>query len=315
MPLLSVWVALSSALLHAVANTTARSALRTASPITASLMLVWIQWILFSLLLVPAGGFSNINVVGLLLFCAAGLLTPLLFIVFFFTGIQRIGAARATTIKSAAPIYAVICAVAFLGERPTALRYLGIAAVMAGVLSLVWETADKKGSKTGRMGRRSDYVFPLLAGVCAGVSAILNKAGLSRMDTPLLSAWIGATEAVLLFPLVVRVFPKADRYRIGSQAGLAVAHTERGGLVRGRLLPDPVHQAGRGLDGLHAGPDLAFVRGADLGAVPPGAGAGDAEGGSGGGADRRGRHHAQRFLTGAAHRGLNRRNLRQNTLG
>ena len=217
MPLLSVWVALSSALLHAVANTTARSALRTASPITASLMLVWIQWILFSLLLVPAGGFSSVNVVGLLLFCAAGLLTPLLFIVFFFTGIQRIGAARATTIKSAAPIYAVICAVAFLGEQPTALRYLGIAAVMAGVLSLVWETADKKGSKTGRMGRRSDYVFPLLAGVCAGVAAILNKAGLSRMDTPLLSAWIGATEAVLLFPLVVRVFPKADRYRIGSR--------------------------------------------------------------------------------------------------
>ena len=217
MPLLSVWVALSSALLHAVANTTARSALRTASPITASLMLVWIQWILFSLLLVPAGGFGHINVAGLLLFCAAGLLTPLLFIVFFFTGIQRIGAARATTIKSAAPIYAVIFAVAFLGERPTALRYLGIAAVMAGVLSLVWETADKKGSGTGRMGRRSDYVFPLLAGVCAGVAAVLNKAGLSRMDTPLLSAWIGATEAVLLFPLVVRVFPKADRYRIGSR--------------------------------------------------------------------------------------------------
>ena len=213
MPLLSVWVALSSALLHAVANTTARSALRTASPITASLMLVWIQWILFSLLLVPAGGFGSINVVGLLLFCAAGLMSPLLFIVFFFIGIQRIGAARASTIKSAAPIYAVIFAVAFLGERPTALRYLGIAAVMAGVLSLVWETEDKK----DRVGRRSDYVFPLLAGVCAGVSAVLYKAGLSRMDTPLLSAWIGATEAVLLFPLVVRVFPKADRYRIGSQ--------------------------------------------------------------------------------------------------
>ena len=213
MPLLSVWVALSSALLHAVANTTARSALRTASPITASLMLVWIQWILFGLLLVPAGGFSNINVVGLLLFCAAGLTSPLLFMVFFFTGIQRIGAARAATIKAAAPIYTVIFAVAFLGERPTALRYLGIAAVMAGVLSLVWETEDKK----DLVGRRSDYVFPLLAGVCAGVSAVLYKAGLSRMDTPLLSAWIGATEAVLLFPLVVRVFPKADRYRIGSR--------------------------------------------------------------------------------------------------
>ena len=180
MPLLSVWVALSAALLYAVSNTTARSALRTASPITASLMLIWIQWILFGLLLVPAGGFSNINVAGLLLFCAAGLTSPLLFMVFFFTGIQRIGAARAATIKAAAPIYTVIFAVAFLGERPTALRYLGIAAVMAGVLSLVWETADKK----DRVGRRSDYVFPLLAGVCAGVSAVLYKAGLSRMDTP-----------------------------------------------------------------------------------------------------------------------------------
>ena len=153
MPLLSVWVALSSALLHAVANTTARSALRTASPITASLMLVWIQWILFSLLLVPAGGFGSINVVGLLLFCAAGLMSPLLFIVFFFIGIQRIGAARASTIKSAAPIYAVIFAVAFLGERPTALRYLGIAAVMAGVLSLVWETAGQERFRNGPHGQ------------------------------------------------------------------------------------------------------------------------------------------------------------------
>ena len=213
MPPLSVWIALSAALLHAVANTTVRSGLRTASPITASLVLVWIQWIVFGLLLVPAGGFGRIDGVGLLLFCAAGLTSPLLFMIFFFIGIQRIGAARATTIKSAAPIYTVIFAVAFLGERPDALRYLGIAAVMAGVLSLVWETADKK----GHAGRRSDYLFPLLAGACAGVSAVLYKAGLTRMDTPLLSVWIGATEAVLLFPLLVRVFPKADRYRIGSR--------------------------------------------------------------------------------------------------
>ena len=90
-------------------------------------MIAIIQWVLYTILLLTTGALSSINGAGLAWFAVAGILTPGLFMAFFYIGVQRIGAARAATIKSAAPVYAVICATIFLGERPSILQFFGIA--------------------------------------------------------------------------------------------------------------------------------------------------------------------------------------------
>ena len=163
---------------------------------------------------------------------------------FFYIGVQRIGAARAATIKSAAPVYAVICAVVFLGERPGVLQFFGIVAVIVGVLTIVSESetgtppdADPRSAEHPRTpakrsrGRNFDLLFPLLAGVCTGLAAVLYKFGFARLDSPLLAAWTGATVALFILPLIALLFPKPARYRIGARrawmwvtlAGLATA--------------------------------------------------------------------------------------------
>ena len=138
---------------------------------------------------------------------------------FFYIGVQRIGAARAATIKSAAPVYAVICAVVFLGERPGVLQFFGIVAVIVGVLTIVSESetgtppdanppdADPRSAEHPRTpakrsrGRNFDLLFPLLAGVCTGLAAVLYKFGFARLDSPLLAAWIGAMVALFIWGL------------------------------------------------------------------------------------------------------------------
>ena len=249
MPPLAVWVALLGALLYAVSDTTMRTALRTATPMAGSLMIASIQWVLYTILVFTTGALSSINAAGLAWFAVAGILTPGLFMAFFYIGVQRIGAARAATIKSAAPVYAVICATLFLGERPSVLQFFGIASVVAGVLTIVSQSgsgtrpeanpadADPRSAerprtpvKTSR-GRKFDIIFPLLAGVCTGLAAVLYKFGFARLNSPLLAAWVGATEALLILPLIALLFPKPDRYRIGARrawlwvilAGLATA--------------------------------------------------------------------------------------------
>ncbi|MDP7386393.1 MAG: DMT family transporter, partial [Nitrospinota bacterium] len=205
---------------------------------------------------------------------------------FFYIGVQRIGAARAATIKSAAPVYAVICAVVFLGERPGVLQFFGIVAVIVGVLTIVSESetgtppdanppdADPRSAEHPRTpakrsrGRNFDLLFPLLAGVCTGLAAVLYKFGFARLDSPLLAAWTGATVALFILPLIALLFPKPDR----RASGLDVGHSGRAGHRGGDLLSSPVHRPGGCLCRLHPDPDLPAVRRHHFGRLPAGDG-------------------------------------------
>ncbi len=233
MPPVAIWIALLSSLLYALASTTLRTAMRTATPMASALLIAVIQWVLYSILVLTTGKLYAINAPGLAWFLVAGLLAPGLFTAFFYIGVKRIGASRASTIKSAAPVYAVIGAIIFLGERPSVFQYFGIGAVIAGLLTIASEGDNRTPPKTnppdpgqdsdesprapakGGRGRKFDLIFPLLAGVCAGIAAILYKVGLARLDSPLLGAWIGSTIALLILPGIALLFPKPDRYRIG----------------------------------------------------------------------------------------------------
>ena len=65
MPPLAVWVALLGALLYAVADTTMRTAVRTATPMAGSLLIAIIRWVLYSILVFTTGALSSINAPGL----------------------------------------------------------------------------------------------------------------------------------------------------------------------------------------------------------------------------------------------------------
>lgn len=242
-------VALAVAVLYALADTSVRRALSVTSPITSAQILIAVQWLLYSVLLLGADEFPKIETIGLLCFIGAGLLTPVLFVTFFFIGIQRVGVSRASTLKASAPVYAVIVAVAFLGERPTPLEYIGIVFILCGILSLLGEPRppllegqvshreSKVDSKT-RATRRMGVLFSLLAGLCTGVSAVIVKVAFEYIPFPLFGAWVGMSVALVSLPLISFLFPKGERYRVSLAAWpwLILAGLFSAGAVFGRFV-------------------------------------------------------------------------------
>jgi drug/metabolite transporter (DMT)-like permease len=222
-------VAVGVAILYALADTSVKRALSLTSPITTAQILIAVQWLLFSALLLRVDEFPEIDAIGLICFIGSGLLTPVLFVTFFFVGIERVGVSRASTLKASAPVYAVIVAVAFLGERPTLLEYVGIVLILSGILSLLGEkrtpSQDRQTPKREanvesrtRVTRRMGILFSLLAGVCTGLSAVIIKVALEYIPFPLFGAWMGTSVALVALPLISLLFPKGERYRVGLAA-------------------------------------------------------------------------------------------------
>ncbi|MGH3504029.1 MAG: DMT family transporter [Nocardioidaceae bacterium] len=110
-----------------------------------------------------------------------------------YTAIDRIGASPATAIKNSAPLITTVLAILLLGETVTALRWLAIVVVVAGITCITWQR-----------GAGSSQVFNV--GVLAafgsaasfGVRPLFLKYGLDAANLPLTAALIG-TIAGLLF--------------------------------------------------------------------------------------------------------------------
>ncbi len=219
-----VGMAVGAAFFFALAEIAMRSALRFATPIMTAFLTIVVQWIVYTGLILATGEFSALNPSGLLWFSIAGVLNPFLFLTLYLFGIQQIGVARSAPVKGSAPIFAVIFAVGYLGERLGALQYLGIALVVGGILVISTEGLRGLGGEASptppeaARPRRIDFIFPLLAGMAGGVASVIFKVSMGKMPSPLLGVWIVSSEALLLFPLAAFLFPADQRFRAGRPA-------------------------------------------------------------------------------------------------
>src|SRR5438132_32659 len=90
-------------------------------------------------------------------FVAAGAIAPGLARLALFTGIDRVGVARTSSLGATAPLIAVVLAIVFLGERPSWLLLVGAAVIVVGGMLLSTRPAGD------RAWRRRDLLFPALA--------------------------------------------------------------------------------------------------------------------------------------------------------
>ena len=228
-PASAVLAVLGAALFFAVADICVKKALPFTTLITASLVTVAVQWLLYTAVILAAGTFSQMNPAGVIWFAVTGVLNPVLFLVFYLIGFQRIGVARSAPLKGASPVFAVVCAFLVLGERLEVGQYLGIAMAIGGIGVISTEGWVKPSGETDPSGfsrvqpagefsaglsrpRKIDYLFPILAGATTGVSSVMLKIGLSKMPSPLLAAWLGVTVALVLLPLLAFIFPPGERF-------------------------------------------------------------------------------------------------------
>lgn len=189
-------LALTAALGFGVAAVFLRRGLQWSSPLAAAVISVTVTtgfiWVLV-LATIPLERLWTWKIAPFLL---AGFVAPGLARLGLFTGVARIGVARSSSLAAATPLFAIVLAIPFLGERPTSLLLLGVACVVTGGVLL----AHRAPADTSW--RRRDMVFPLLAALGFGVRDNLSRWGLRDYADPLAAAAAATVTSVAVMWLV-----------------------------------------------------------------------------------------------------------------
>jgi DME family drug/metabolite transporter len=121
--------------------------------------------------------------------------------IFYYKGIDKVGASKSTSVKNISPFLTAILAVLFLGEEMNGFIAAGIALIVLGVVVLT-RTIDKAGGSAGGI---KYYIYPLLAAFCFGINPIFKKIGINAANVPVLGAFITQATA-LIFMLTIGRF-------------------------------------------------------------------------------------------------------------
>ncbi len=126
-------------------------------------------------------------------FLLSGCLQPLLARILYYSGITRIGVARAGPLRGVEPLLSVTIAILFLHERPSVNVYVGAALIVASVWLVLWQ------SETETRATFTDYLLPLGAALCGAVSQNLRKTGLLLLPDPYAGTAVSTSLSLVLF--------------------------------------------------------------------------------------------------------------------
>lgn len=143
-------------------------------------------------------------------FVAAGAVGASFGKIFYYKGIDKIGASKSTSVKNISPILTTALAMILLGEELTLPIAVGVALIVAGILVLTW--AQAKGEK--RSNRVSYFFYPLMAAMCFAINPIFKKIGVSESSFPILGALITQCTGLIMMLTAgrfLKIRPKWER--------------------------------------------------------------------------------------------------------
>ncbi len=196
---MSEYYALQASFAFAISHILIRRGLATSNAITGSVISITlsavVSWILVSLF-IPLANFWTAAV---WYFVLGGVFAPGLARILVYVGIDRIGVARSVSVVNAAPMFASILAVFFLGETWTIQNFMGTCLVITGLVIISRSQTEERGW------RKIDLIYPILAALCFAVSSNLRRFGLLVVNIPLMAVAANAASALLFAALVLRV--------------------------------------------------------------------------------------------------------------
>jgi len=119
-------------------------------------------------------GFKAVTPENLRMLVLSGLIGIAVGDTLFFAALQHLGPQTLVVLMMAGQVLTALLALIFLGERPSAHAWAGIASVVAGVTVVLW--ANLSGER--QPSRARGIVLGLLSVLCMAVSLILAKKGL-----------------------------------------------------------------------------------------------------------------------------------------
>jgi drug/metabolite transporter (DMT)-like permease len=171
--------------------------------IGGSAVLAWIFAIVFV-------DFRQLNLEAALIFAGVGLIFPVAVSMLSVRSNEALGPAVASAVGNVAPVFAVLGAILFLGERPGLGQLAGLALVVLGVALLAL-----RGGTGGRQWPIWVLALPLSAALIRGAIQPAIKTALALWHEPMAAAAIGYTTSTLVILMIAgrrawRVGP-ADR--------------------------------------------------------------------------------------------------------
>jgi uncharacterized membrane protein len=150
-----------------------------------------------------------------LVFVIIGIFVPGVARFFIFKGMERLGAPVSACLTNSTPLFAIVFAVFFLGERPTVTNLLGAFSIVAGIVSLSWRGT----AKTWRTG---DLLFPLTAAFLFAGRDNLVRVGVLQIGSPIMGAAIASVVSLATMALFYGAFAENKPLGALGLRGLAL---------------------------------------------------------------------------------------------
>jgi drug/metabolite transporter (DMT)-like permease len=169
----------------------------------ANALFLWIYVILF---VDEIDLFRSVN----LIFVAVGIFVPGVARFFIFKSMERLGAPISSCLTNSGPLFAILIAIAFLGERPNLTNVLGAFSIVGGIAALSW-----KG--TAKTWRTRDLLYPTTAAFLFAARDNLVRFAVTQIPSPVVGAAIAAVTSFLTMFAAYLVF--AEKKSLPEYAG------------------------------------------------------------------------------------------------
>ncbi len=190
-----------------------RHALKTGTPYMAAVVVNATVFILYLALCTVLGvSWLDLPPAGVFWFLVAGLSSPAFSMTLYYIALSRFGVGRSAPIAmGSSPLFAVLAAIAILGERPGWSVYGGTIFIIAGI----WVISRPKGQQRLKW---NEILIPLGAGFFWGLAGSIRKTALKIIPDLHVGVVIQAVSALLFLLAIYWLFPPGRRIVRSRQA-------------------------------------------------------------------------------------------------
>jgi len=148
------------------------------------------------------------------IFVAVGIFVPGVARFFIFKAMERLGATISSCLTNAGPLFAIVIAISFLGEQPTASNILGAISIVGGIIALSWKGVAKTW-------RTRDLGFPLTAALLFAARDNLVRFAVVQIPSPVVGAAIAATTSLFTMGAMYLIFGEKKPLPPSAKVGLS----------------------------------------------------------------------------------------------
>ncbi len=183
---MALGLAILSSLCFGIALVTGRVGLRALDARAGAAISVPAATVLFIVAAPFALDISGFNARAALLFAAVGLFFPALVTLLTFRSNETLGPTVTSAVSGTAPLFALIAAAVFLGEKVPTAAAIAAVAILIGIAVLSWDPSASRARFLGW-----SLLWPLAGAMIRGVAQVGAKAGLLIWPNPFAAGLIG----------------------------------------------------------------------------------------------------------------------------